>query len=155
MTNNRSSLRPLVLPSKSFTTTTTTSRSVVRPQRIGLSRRKGFRLQHASRKLNGLPAVKVTRPSTFGNPFAVSALLADGEARDKQSAHDRVVEWFRDWLGPNRLRLRSRRPDLEQRRREILKRAPLELRGKNLACWCRSDESCHADVLLEIANARV
>lgn len=28
-----------------------------------------------------------------------------------------------------------------------------ELRGKNLACWCRMGESCHADVLLEMANA--
>lgn len=28
-----------------------------------------------------------------------------------------------------------------------------ELRGKNLACWCRLDQECHADVLLEIANA--
>jgi hypothetical protein len=27
------------------------------------------------------------------------------------------------------------------------------LRGKNLACWCRPDQPCHADVLLEIANA--
>lgn len=27
-----------------------------------------------------------------------------------------------------------------------------ELRGKDLACWCPLDRSCHADVLLEIAN---
>ena len=27
-----------------------------------------------------------------------------------------------------------------------------ELRGKNLACWCRLDQNCHADVLLELAN---
>ena len=27
-----------------------------------------------------------------------------------------------------------------------------ELRGKNLACWCRPDEACHADVLLALAN---
>jgi hypothetical protein len=27
------------------------------------------------------------------------------------------------------------------------------LRGKNLACWCPLDQPCHADVLLEIANA--
>lgn len=27
------------------------------------------------------------------------------------------------------------------------------LRGKNLACWCRLDQPCHADVLLEFANA--
>lgn len=26
------------------------------------------------------------------------------------------------------------------------------LRGKNLACWCKPGEPCHADVLLEIAN---
>lgn len=28
-----------------------------------------------------------------------------------------------------------------------------ELRGKNLACWCKPGKPCHADVLLEIANA--
>lgn len=27
-----------------------------------------------------------------------------------------------------------------------------ELRGKNLACWCKPGEKCHADVLLEMAN---
>lgn len=28
-----------------------------------------------------------------------------------------------------------------------------ELAGKNLACWCPLDQPCHADVLLELANA--
>jgi hypothetical protein len=27
-----------------------------------------------------------------------------------------------------------------------------ELRGKNLACFCRLDQPCHGDVLLELAN---
>lgn len=27
-----------------------------------------------------------------------------------------------------------------------------ELRGKNLACWCKLGEPCHADVLLQVAN---
>jgi len=27
-----------------------------------------------------------------------------------------------------------------------------ELRGKNLACWCKPGEACHADVLLALAN---
>lgn len=27
-----------------------------------------------------------------------------------------------------------------------------ELRGKNLACWCKAGDPCHADVLLELAN---
>lgn len=28
-----------------------------------------------------------------------------------------------------------------------------ELRGKDLACWCPLNQPCHADVLLELANA--
>lgn len=28
-----------------------------------------------------------------------------------------------------------------------------ELRGKDLACWCKEGQPCHADVLLEIANS--
>lgn len=27
-----------------------------------------------------------------------------------------------------------------------------ELAGADLACWCRLDQPCHADVLLELAN---
>jgi hypothetical protein len=27
-----------------------------------------------------------------------------------------------------------------------------QLRGKNLACWCKLGDPCHADVLLELAN---
>jgi len=27
-----------------------------------------------------------------------------------------------------------------------------ELRGKNLACWCKPGDPCHADVLIELAN---
>jgi hypothetical protein len=28
-----------------------------------------------------------------------------------------------------------------------------ELKGKNLACWCKEGQPCHADVLLELANS--
>lgn len=35
---------------------------------------------------------------------------------------------------------------------KIIENAPF-LRGKNLACWCALDQPCHADVLLEVANA--
>ena len=38
------------------------------------------------------------------------------------------------WTFPNRLDVKS------------------QLRGKNLACWCKPGACCHADVLLEIAN---
>lgn len=28
-----------------------------------------------------------------------------------------------------------------------------ELRGKDLICWCKLDQACHADVLLGVANS--
>jgi hypothetical protein len=34
----------------------------------------------------------------------------------------------------------------------IMHKALPELRGKDLACWCKEGEPCHADVLLELAN---
>lgn len=37
-------------------------------------------------------------------------------------------------------------------RRMVLDRLQ-ELRGHDLACWCRLDQPCHAEVLLELANA--
>lgn len=27
-----------------------------------------------------------------------------------------------------------------------------ELRGLDLACWCKESDRCHADILLEVAN---
>lgn len=39
-----------------------------------------------------------------------------------------------------------------KRARELILSSMGELRGKGLACWCKEDEPCHADVLLEIAN---
>jgi hypothetical protein len=42
--------------------------------------------------------------------------------------------------------------DFSQERRVVVASLP-ELRGRDLACWCPLDEPCHADVLLEVANA--
>lgn len=33
--------------------------------------------------------------------------------------------------------------------KDIIKK---DLAGKNLACWCRLDQPCHADWLLKVAN---
>ena len=91
----------------------------------------------------------MTRPGKWGNPFRVGGWFrweVDGtwsEAPRSGAAGyveiaDRAmaVEWF--------ARLMETRPvDLA------------ELRGKNLACWCRPGEPCHADVLLRLANDRV
>lgn len=119
--------------------------------RLRLSRRKGFNLQSLSQHANGLPALKVARPSAFGNPFAVTEVIARDLAADKQAAHDLVVVFFRDWLEKNVAPRELRVPDLADRRRTILSRLH-ELKGLNLACWCRADESCHADVLIALAR---
>jgi len=36
--------------------------------------------------------------------------------------------------------------------RTLIRHNISELRGKNLACWCKLSEKCHADVLLSLAN---
>lgn len=98
---------------------------MTKPVRLQLSRRKGFNLQAWSREVNGLAAVNVARPSRWGNPYRIgSCLIADAEAAVDAFAANLPMgdEWA------------------------------LPLRGKNLACFCRPDKSCHADVLLELAN---
>lgn len=98
------------------------------PVRLQLSRRAGFNLQALSQATNGLSAVMVARRSRWGNPFLVSE-------HGQQGAVDR----FRTYL--------------ESVVCEPSVRAAIEdLRGKNLACWCKTGAPCHADVLLELAN---
>lgn len=71
--------------------------------------------------------VKVSRPGRWGNPYT-------------------VAEYGRE------LAVRNYRRRLEGMR-AIGALDLSELRGKNLACWCKPGESCHADVLLELANS--
>lgn len=75
-------------------------------------------------------AVYVGRPTVWGNPF-------------------RDAEWYRAWLTGKRFHAGipmpfaalPPKPDLEP------------LRGHDIVCWCPLDQPCHADVLLELANA--
>ena len=113
---------------------------MTKPVRIQLSRKRGFKLQAHSKKLNGLPAVVVSRPSKFGNPFTFDLARALHPGEPENILRARCVEAFRAYVG------------------DIVPIIQDELRGKNLACWCPLvDEHgkpvpCHADVLLEIAN---
>lgn len=97
------------------------------PQRIQLSRKKGFRLHEASKRLNGFPVMKVARPSKWENPFRV------GRDGDAETCVRKFREYLRMGTGPDHDWLAT-------------------LRGKNLACFCALDAPCHADVLLELAN---
>lgn len=108
----------------------------MKPQRIQLSRRKGFKLPPDT--------VVVSRPSKWGNPFIVG----------KHGTQQECVRCFR-LLVVRYLRVStdSECVAAQQKFLDYAEENIQSLRGKNLACWCRSDQACHADVLLEIANA--
>ena len=107
------------------------------PVRVQLSRKKGWRMPPNT--------VSVARPGKFGNPFRVQPGLTPKES----------VSGFSAWVEGGALPFVLSAlylPELMERRVALLGRMP-SLRGKNLACWCPLDQPCHADVLLELANA--
>ncbi len=71
--------------------------------------------------------VYVGRPSKWGNPFPLTS----------EEKRAQVIEQYKGWLA---VKITEGKLD------------PTELRGKTLACWC-APKPCHADVLLEAANA--
>lgn len=112
------------------------------PARIQLSRAKGWRMPPNT--------VSVARPGPFGNPFTVADLRDSGYRCSDTEAAAVCVMAFRRWLaGDTRYWMG---PESARARATILARLP-ELRGKNLACWCKLGEPCHAEILLELANA--
>ena len=95
------------------------------PQRIQRKRTKGWRMPENT--------VYVGRGSRWGNPHKIGG---------------KCGPFMRDTITPWRAKHFYIEHAMRIPRDEILK-----LRGKNLACWCALDQPCHADVLLEIANA--
>ncbi len=120
------------------------------PIRLQLSRRKGFNLQKASHAVNGLPAVNVARPSMWGNPFPWQGPWIERQARrlgygdDDAGCRRASVELYRRWTAGGIAHPAGIAPPSKE---ELA-----TLRGKNLACWCRLDQPCHAVVLLALAN---
>lgn len=111
------------------------------PRRIRLSRAKGWRMPPNT--------VKVDRTTKWGNPLVVGI----------HGTREECVRWYRllfaglvtlglgydadgQWMAD---KLIAHRKHVRRNRRF--------LRGKNLACWCPLDKPCHADILLEEANA--
>lgn len=92
------------------------------PIRIQRKRTKGYRMPENT--------VSVARPGFFGNPFKV------GNDTGGQYAVDLYQQWLTD----------------TSEGRFTVKKAKEELKGKNLACFCKEGEPCHGDVLLKIAN---
>lgn len=71
--------------------------------------------------------VYVGRPSKWGNPY-----VADASRTREQAVQ--LYEMYLDQLNP-----------------ELADEARVELKGKDLVCYC-APKPCHADVLLRIAN---
>ncbi len=102
-----------------------------KPIRVQLRRAKGWRMPPNT--------VKVDRTSRFGNPYRIGDdLIVFGEDAPvkiiRNADAEQVVKAFRR--------------DAER----VVEGIARQLKGKNLACWCRIGAPCHADVLLELAN---
>jgi len=96
--------------------------------RIQRKRTKGWKMPEG--------AVYVGRPSVWGNRWQVGVWSRFiGKVVETRAE---AVACFREmgWTEPHQIGYIKEK-----------------LRGKDLACWCPLDQPCHADVLLEIANA--
>jgi hypothetical protein len=106
-------------------------------RRIQRRRTKGWRLPDN--------AVIVSRPSRYGNHCKVALMQEMGYA----DPHAAAAANFRTWLDGDRFGAPT--DDADRRRAVILAGLP-DLRGKDLACTCPPDKTCHADYLLDRAN---
>ena len=111
--------------------------SVAKPIRIQLGRIKGWRMPPNT--------VRVARPGKFGNPFRCGPELRAISNAEKVSLFREAIERCGGFYSIGDEHCGKPMVTIADIRRE--------LRGKNLACWCRLDEPCHADVLLEIAKS--
>lgn len=108
------------------------------PMRIQRRRTTGWRMPKG--------AVYVGRPTRWGNPYRVApdapeiVLHDDGRWWTVRSdARSFVVGEFRADLVTGALAF-----TVDDVRRGLA--------GRDLVCWCPLDQSCHADVLLDLAN---
>lgn len=112
------------------------------PERVQRKRTKDWRMPPNT--------VSVTRPGSWGNPFVV-----------RQKPDKRMLRLWGWKLKPGHWDGICPTAEEAVRRFRICiafdgasyYAAKKELRGKNLACFCKIDAPCHADVLLEIANS--
>lgn len=104
------------------------------------------------RKGDAVIVDRTTRRPALGNPFDLAwvASLKLAEPGDRAAAHEAAVDLFREWLAGDRTHLHS---DADDMRRERVLEHLEQLRGKDLACPCKKRLSCHADVLMQWANA--
>lgn len=123
------------------------------PRRVQLSRAKGWKMPPNT--------VKVDRGTGYGNPWFVGkgrVKLHSGEIVDigptltAEGAIDRFRRWMAGEMG-FQIGAMVHHPLFDLVLCPGAPPSPAFLRGKNLACWCKPDAPCHADVLLDLANS--
>lgn len=106
-------------------------------------------------------AIYVGRPTIFGNPWSLEEAVKSGlfePGTERQVCFDNFKTWLTRTDYEEACKKFPLYEKLKDRRAEVLRRLP-ELRGKDLVCWCPITDGngetvlCHADVLLELANA--
>lgn len=123
----------------------------MKPQRVQRLRKKGFKLQDASK--SGLPVKYVGRPTVWGNPFR---LTQDGFVDCYSTQRGLLNPWIM-WSISNGftqkhiVQLYKKWLKGEFKNKAYLPIPPKieQLRGYDLACFCTPGQPCHVDVLLE------
>lgn len=116
------------------------------PIRIQRKRIKGWNMPENT--------ISVTRPGEFGNPFIVGQWAKLGNGGNGFT----YLVCCEEKYATNGFEFIDTPKKAVELYKEYLKRYPLtesklyKIRGKNLACWCKVGDPCHADVLLKIAN---
>lgn len=105
------------------------------PKRIQRKRTKGWRMPEG--------AVYVGRPTKWGNPFRIGDRPFGG-----------TISFIPIYQPTGKAVLAAYRDYLVNKCSWIIEAAQEELRGKDLACWCKEGSPCHADILLELANGQ-
>jgi hypothetical protein len=105
--------------------------------RIQLKRKKGWKLPTG--------AINCARPTKRGNPFLLGQRGLNDERRDRLAC---IADYGADFLDC----LDGRNHHLHHPNICWTVEHMEELRGHDLACYCRPIEPCHCDILLEVAN---
>lgn len=112
------------------------------PQRIQRKRTRGWRMPEG--------AVYVGRPTKWGNPFTV----INGHRQGWLVYDDRSYGTSSGFIASFPTCVEAHRHAVKLYRRHMHRQWDLTpLRGRDLMCFCPLDRPCHADILLEIANA--
>ena len=115
------------------------------PKRIQRQRTKGWRMPENT--------IYVGRPSRWGNPFRVGDPSIGGSYTLDDSLRLYRIYMGSDWSAMTLAERIEARRWAQFHDSVTTESARLLLKGSDLACWCPLDQPCHADILLEIANA--